>query len=80
MEHENDSDTIYYWCSLKDRQRLGKPTGIPGNRRMCRDHPICCVVEIGQNTERNPGDLRRFVLTQTSLKDLELMLFKKNGK
>ena len=27
------------------------------------------IIDIGQNTEKSPGDLRRFVLTQTPVKD-----------
>ena len=27
------------------------------------------IVEIGQNTEKSPGDLRRFAITQTPMKD-----------
>ena len=28
------------------------------NRRTSRDHPNHCIVEIGQNTAKSPGDLR----------------------
>ena len=33
-----------------------------------RDHPDYRIVKIGQNTEISHGDLRRLVVTQTSVK------------
>ena len=30
------------------------------------DHPNYSIVEIGQNTEKSPGDLRRFAVTHSS--------------
>ena len=38
------------------------------------DHPNYCIIEISQNTEKSPGDLRRLTVTQTSVKDHHLML------
>ena len=32
------------------------------------------IVENGQNTEKSPGDLRRLAVTQTPVKDHQLML------
>ena len=37
-------------------------------------HPNCCIIEIGQNTEKSPGDLRRLAVTQTQVKDHQLTL------
>ena len=34
-----------------------------------RDHPDNCIVKIGQNTEKSPEDLRKLVVTRTSVKD-----------
>ena len=39
-----------------------------GNYRTSRDRPNYCITEIGQNTEKNPGDLRRLVVTQTPVR------------
>ena len=39
-----------------------------------RDHPKYCLVKISQNTEKSSGDLRRLVVTQTPMKDHQLML------
>ena len=38
---------------------LGKRAGRVGNRRMIQDHPNYSIIEIGKNTEKTPGDLRR---------------------
>ena len=45
-----------------------------GNQRMCGDHPNYSIVEVSQNVEKSPGDLRRLSVTQTQLKDHQLML------
>ena len=37
-----------------------------GNRRMNHDDPDYSTVEISQNTEKSPGDLRRLPVTQDS--------------
>ena len=34
-----------------------------------RVHPKYSTVEIGQNTEKSPGDLRKLAITQTLKKD-----------
>ena len=34
-----------------------------------QDHPNYCIIEISQNTEKSPGDLRGLVVTQTPVKD-----------
>ena len=35
---------------------------------------IIIIIEIGQNTEKSPGDLRRFALHQTPVKKHQLTL------
>ena len=47
-------------------------TGGLGNKRTKGDHPNYRIVEIGQNTKKNPGDLKRFVVTQTSVESHQL--------
>ena len=71
VEHESDKDTNYNWKGLK---RLGNWTGRVGHQRTKRDHPDYNIVEIGQNTEKSPWDLWRFAVTQTPVKDRQLML------
>ena len=53
---------------------LGKKTSGIGIQRKNRDHPDYCIGKIGQNTEESPGDLRRLAITQTPVKDHQLML------
>ena len=36
-----------------------------GNKKTNRDHPNYSIVEIGQNIENSPGDLRKFALNHT---------------
>ena len=38
------------------------------------DHPNYYIIENGQNTEKSPGDLRRLVVSQTRVKNHQLML------
>ena len=38
-------------------------------RRVNREHPNQRMFEIGENTVKSPGDLRRFAFTQTPMKD-----------
>ena len=52
----------------------GTGTGGIRNNRTSGDHPNYSIVEIGQNTKKSPGDLRRLVVTQTLVKDRQLTL------
>ena len=72
VEHESDVYTNYNWCSWYNYQRINKRTGGLGNKS--GNHPHYCIIEIGQNTERRPGDLKRFAVTQTPVKDHQLTL------
>ena len=74
MEHESDVYTNYNWCSWYSHQRINKGTGGLGNKRTSGDHLNYCIIEIGLNTEKGPGDLRRLAVTQTPVKDHQLML------
>ena len=44
-------------------------TGGLGNKSISGDHPNYSIVEIGQNTEKSPGDLRRLAVTQTAVEN-----------
>ena len=46
-----------------------------GNKRTSGDHPNYSIIEIGQNTEKIPGDLRKLVVTETPVKDHQLIIF-----
>ena len=41
----------------------------PRNKRTSGDNLHNRIAEIGQNTEKSPGNLRRIVVTQTPVKD-----------
>ena len=45
-----------------------KEVGRVENRRRNGDHSDYKIVDIGQNTQKSPGDLRRFAVTQTPIK------------
>ena len=45
-----------------------------------RDHPDDNIIKIDQNTEKSPGHLRRFAITQTPVKDHQLTLVGKTLK
>ena len=74
MEHESDGDTTCNWCTRYSHQRIIKGTGGLGNKGTSGDHPNYCIIEIGQNTEKSPGDLKRLAITQTPMKDHQLTL------
>ena len=52
--------------SWYSHQKIIKGTGEFGNNRTRGDRPNYSIIEIGQNTEKNPGDLRRLVASQVS--------------
>ena len=47
-------------------KKLVKGTGKLRNQRTSGDHPDNRIIKIGQNTVKNPRDLRRLTNTQTS--------------
>ena len=56
------------WCSWYSHRRINKGTGWLGHKTTRGDHPNFCIIEIGQNTEKSPEDLRRLAVTQTDCK------------
>ena len=61
-------------------RRIIKRTERLGNRRTSGYHSDFYIVEIRQNTEKSPEDLRRLAVTQTSVKDHQLTLTCKTHK
>ena len=59
MGYESDSDTNCNWCTQYSHQSISTGSS---------DYPNYSIVEIGQNTEKSPGDLR-FVVTQILMKN-----------
>ena len=70
MEHESEGDIKCNWHSRCNQQRISTGSGGHENRRMSGDHPNYRIVEIGQNTEKSPEDLRKFTVTQISVKNI----------
>ena len=58
-------------CS-RCNKRVIKGPGRFGSWRPRGHHPNNSIIENGQNTEESPGDLRRFALTKSPVKDHQL--------
>ena len=80
MEHEIDSYTNSNMCSWYTRQRNDKSTGGLGNNRTSGDHSNYSIVEIGQNTKKSPGDLRRLAICQTLVRNHRITVVGKSRK
>ena len=61
-------------------QRIGTGTRGVGNNGTGGDCPNYSIVEIGQNAEKSPGDLRRLAVTQTPVETHQLTLMRKTLK
>ena len=57
MEHESDDDINCNRCAVYSYQMIGKGTKGFENMSSSGDSLNYSIVEIGQNTERSPGDL-----------------------
>ena len=79
VEHESDLYTNCNWGSLYSHQRINKGIGGLGKKRTRGDHPKYYITEISQNTEKSPGDLKRLAVIQTSGRDHQLTLVRKNS-
>ena len=55
-------------------QSIGTGSGGLGNKTTSGDHPNYSIVVISQNTKKSPGDLKRLVVTETSVENHQLML------
>ena len=80
MEHEGDDDTNCNWCVRYRYQRISKGSRRLGNKRTSGDHQDYSISKISQNTEKSPGDVRRFAVTQTPMEDHWLKLVWKTLK
>ena len=77
MEHEGDGDTKCNWRARQPLERIGTWAVGLGNKRTSGDHPVYSSIEIGQNTDKNPGDLKRLAVTQTPVKNNYQILMSK---
>ena len=53
---------------------LGTGTGGFRNKKTSKDHSNYSIVEIGQNTKKSPGDLRRLTVAQSLVENHQLTL------
>ena len=60
--------------------RIGNRTRGLGNKRTSGDHPNYSIVEIGQNTKKNPVVLRRLAVVQTPVGNYQLTPVRKTLK
>ena len=74
MEHESNGDTNCNWCTLNNHQKFRRKARGVGNWRTSLDYTDCNIVEVGQNTEKSSGDLRKLAVTKTPVKDHQLIL------
>ena len=76
MEHKGDGDASV----IGALGTITRGTGGLGNNRTRREHPNYSNTEIGQNTKKSPGDLRRLTLTQIPVENHQLTLEWKTHK
>ena len=77
VENECGIYTNRDWCCWYSHQRIIKKSGGRGSWRTSGDHPNYYIIENSQNTEKSPGDLRRYAVTPTPVKDHRLKLMGK---
>ena len=51
---------------------IGTRTGRLGSKRISRDHSNYSIIENGQDTKKNPGDLRKLAVTQTLVENYRI--------
>ena len=73
IQHESGGDTSCNRCARNSQQRIGKWSGRIVDKMMSGDHLDYRSFKICQNTKKSPGDLWRPVVTQTPMKDHQLM-------
>ena len=71
---EGDGDSNCSWYARNDYPRVEKGVRIAGNQRKNQDHSNHSIIKIGQNTEKNPRNLRRLAVIQTLKKDKQQTL------
>ena len=74
VEHVKDNYTNCNLCFWYSHQKIGTKAEGLGNIGTAGEWPIYSIVEIGLNTEKSPGDLRRLAVTETLLENHQLTL------
>ena len=80
IDHENDDVTNFYLSAWNEPQKFGKGIQRIVNQKTNQDHPDYNIVEIGQNSEKTPGNLRRLTVTPSSVKNHQQTLLWKTRK
>ena len=65
---------------LLQTPRIGTRTDGLGNNETVGDCPNYFIIEIGQNTEKSPGDFGRLAVTQSPIENHQLTLMWKSLK
>ena len=74
MEHKSNCDANCNPCAQYSHQRIEKGTGRIGNKNSSGNHPNDNTVKISENTEKSPDDLRKLAVSETPVKNYQLML------
>ena len=69
MGHHIDGDTNCNWRTWNSPKGLIMETGRAVNRGTNRDYSSYNIVEISQNSEESPGNLRRLAIAPTPVKN-----------
>ena len=72
VEHEGDRDINCSWYAGNSPQRFGKMTGGIKNQKN-QEHTDRITAKISYNTQESPPDLKRLTVTQTPVKDHQLV-------
>ena len=80
MKYESDGDTNCNWCTWNNPQSADQGTRRLRNHSTSKDHPNYCITKIEKNTEKSPGNLRRFAVTHTLVRNHQLTLVGKTLK
>ena len=63
VENESEGHAICNWCFWYSYRRIVTRTGGLQNKRSSGNHPNYSIIEIGKNTEKSSGDLKRYAVT-----------------
>ena len=80
MEHKNDIDTRCNRETRYSHQNINNGTTGFGNWWTYEDYPNYIMIEISENTEKSPGNLKRLAVTKIRVEDYQLKLAWKTFK
>ena len=80
MEHKVNGDINYGWYTWSDPKTIWRGNRKHGNKRTSRNNADYSIRKISKNSEKNPGDFRRFAFTQTPERSNQVKLWEKLSK